>query len=173
MNENIAEGSPFVGSGKLDGEGIPLNFFSDVHIRRAFNYCFDYDTFIKDVQLGDAQRSLALTLPGQLGYDGSPIYEYDLAKCEEEFKAAELKMKRARACGTLASICSWGYNAGSTERRRLPKSGRESGEVNPNFFVSPVSMPGIYLRTRSGSIFTTGWFEGIHDPHNCMCRIYH
>jgi peptide/nickel transport system substrate-binding protein len=46
MNQNIAEGSPFVGSGLLDGEGIPLNFFAmftsqspTVRLRYTFRTC--------------------------------------------------------------------------------------------------------------------------------------
>ena len=39
MNFNIVtEGNPDVHSGKLDGKGIPSDFFSDIHVRRAFSY---------------------------------------------------------------------------------------------------------------------------------------
>ena len=41
-------GNPYIGSGELDGNGIPADFFSDVHVRKAFNYCFDYDAYIDD-----------------------------------------------------------------------------------------------------------------------------
>ena len=40
-NWNIATSeespNPYIGSGKLDGNGIPADFFSDVHIRKAFS----------------------------------------------------------------------------------------------------------------------------------------
>ena len=32
--------NPYLGSNKLDGDGIPADFFQDVHIRKAFAYCF-------------------------------------------------------------------------------------------------------------------------------------
>ncbi|HSD83083.1 MAG TPA: ABC transporter substrate-binding protein, partial [Anaerolineae bacterium] len=175
MNENIAEGSPFVGSGKLDGEGIPLNFFSDVHIRKAFNYCFDYDTYIKDVMFGEATKSLALTLPGQPGYDGTPRYEYDLAKCEEEFKASTIT-------GTLESgetTTVWdtgfyvqlGYNVGNTARQSIAEILAENlGKVNQNFLVNPIALPwATYLRVvrvKQIPLGVAGWQEDIHDPHN-------
>ncbi|HBL35520.1 MAG TPA: peptide ABC transporter substrate-binding protein, partial [Firmicutes bacterium] len=55
FNQEInAVDNEFVGSGKLDGNGIPADFFSDVNIRRAFSYAFDYNSFIKDVVLGEA-----------------------------------------------------------------------------------------------------------------------
>ena len=44
-----------IGSGALDGKGIPPDFFSDIHIRKAFNYSFDWDTYIKQVQNGEAK----------------------------------------------------------------------------------------------------------------------
>jgi len=33
-----AEGNSYIGSGKLDGEGIPPDFFSDIHVRKGFSY---------------------------------------------------------------------------------------------------------------------------------------
>ena len=36
------EANPDVGSGRLDGGGIPADFFADVHVRRGFAYAFDY-----------------------------------------------------------------------------------------------------------------------------------
>src|SRR3990170_4459280 len=41
-------GNPDCGSGRLDGNGIPSNFFSDVKVRQAFGYSFDFNTFLKD-----------------------------------------------------------------------------------------------------------------------------
>jgi peptide/nickel transport system substrate-binding protein len=175
MNQNIAEGSPFVGSGKLDGEGVPLNFFSDVHIRKAFNYCFDYETYIKDVQFGEATRSEALTLPGQPGYAGSPIYEYDLAKCEEEFKASVIT--GTLADGTVTNVwdtgfyLQLGYNVGNTARQTMAEIlAANLAEVNPKFLVNPVALPWpTYLRVvrvKQIPIGSAGWQEDIHDPHN-------
>jgi peptide/nickel transport system substrate-binding protein len=175
MNENIAEGSPFVGSGQLNGEGVPLNFFSDVHIRKAFNYCFDYETYIKDVQFAEAERSLALTLPGQPGYDGSPTYEYDLAKCEEEFKASVIT--GTLADGTVTNVwdtgfyLQLGYNVGNTARQTMAEIlAANLAQVNPKFLVNPVALPWpTYLRVvrvKQIPIGSAGWQEDIHDPHN-------
>src|SRR5215216_2456884 len=36
--------SPYIGSGQLDGNGIPADFFGDIHIRKAFSYSFDFET---------------------------------------------------------------------------------------------------------------------------------
>jgi peptide/nickel transport system substrate-binding protein len=172
MNESIAEGSPYVGSGKLDGEGIPLNFFSDVHIRKAFNYCFDYATYIKDVQFGEATESLALTLPGQPGYDGTPRYEYDLAKCEEEFKASTLKNEDgSKGVWDTGFYVQLGYNVGNTSRQAMAEILADNlAKVNQNFLVNPIALPWpTYLRVvrvKQIPIGSAGWQEDIHDPHN-------
>src|SRR5512140_1124350 len=44
--------NPYIGSGKLDGNGIPPDFFTDVNVRKGFSYSFDWDTFITDVYKG-------------------------------------------------------------------------------------------------------------------------
>ena len=61
--------NPYLGSNMLDGNGIPATFFDDVHIRKAFAYCFDWDTVINDVYKGEAVQSKILSLPGMPGYD--------------------------------------------------------------------------------------------------------
>jgi peptide/nickel transport system substrate-binding protein len=82
---NTEGGNTFMGTGKLNGDGIPANFFSDPAVRRAFNYCFDYDTYLADVLLGEGARAPVLMLPGMSGYDeAAPQYTYDIDKCKAE-----------------------------------------------------------------------------------------
>ncbi len=89
FNINTEGGNSFMGSGHLDGDGITATFFNDVHVRRAFNYCFDYDTYLADVLLGEGTRAPVLMLPGMLGYDeNAPVYEYDIEKCKAELEAS-------------------------------------------------------------------------------------
>src|SRR3990172_58914 len=81
--------NPLIGSGQLDGNGIPTDLFSDIHVRRGFNYCFDWDTFIADVFQGEAIQSYSVILPGMLGYDSSgKHYTYDPVNWEEELRRA-------------------------------------------------------------------------------------
>ena len=49
--------NPYIGSNKLDGNGVPPTFFDDVHIRKAFAYAFDWDTVINEVWNGEAVQS--------------------------------------------------------------------------------------------------------------------
>ena len=78
---NTEGGNNFIGSGELDGNGIPSNFFSDIHIRKAFAYCFNYDTYLNDVLQGEGTRSHSVIFPGMVGYDENfPVYTYDPEK---------------------------------------------------------------------------------------------
>ena len=175
-NWNIASDpkspNPYVGSGKLDGNGIPVDFFSDVHIRKAFSYCFDFDTFIKDVFKGEAVQSFQLTLPGMPGYfPDTPHYTYDLAKCEEEFKASTLKSADGKTVWDTGFRVQMAYNQGNQTRQTIAEilAGALS-QVNNKFLVETLGLPwAAYLRAQRAKLLplmTGGWLEDIHDPHN-------
>jgi peptide/nickel transport system substrate-binding protein len=171
--------NPLLGSGKLDGNGIPPDFFSDAHIRKAFNYCFDWDTYINDALAGEAFQSVGVELPGMPGYDSNgPKYSYDPAKCEAEFKAADLD-KDGIAAGDDPEGDVWttgfrmqvAYNTGNTVRQTIAQILSEDlAAVNEKFSVEIVGLPWpTFLRNqraKSLPIFFSGWVEDIHDPHN-------
>ena len=115
---NTEGGNSFMGSGKLDGDGINAEFFSDAHIRKAFNYCFDYDTYLEDVLMGEGSRAPVLMLPGMSGYDeDTPQYTYDVEKCREELAAstwttcsdAEADLADAEAAAAAAAAAVTAY----------------------------------------------------------------
>lgn len=88
MNENI-KGSSLLGSGKLDGKGIPANFFSDVNVRRAFSYSFNPTQYISDVQKGKGLQRTMLLPDSFPGYDAKvKKYNFDAAKATQYFKQA-------------------------------------------------------------------------------------
>jgi ABC-type transport system substrate-binding protein len=171
--------SRFIGSGQLDGNGIPADFFSDVHIRKAFSYAFDWDTFIKDVYNGEAVQSFQLPLAGMPGYDpNAPHYTFDLAKAAEEFKLADV-VKDGIPAGTDPEGDVWtngfriqmAYNQGNTTRQIVAEIlAGNLVQVNEKFLVETLGLPWpAYLAAqRAGQIpiMTAGWQEDIHDPHN-------
>jgi peptide/nickel transport system substrate-binding protein len=86
FNFKVEEESPFV---PLLGRDKKPNLFSDIYMRRAFNYCFDTDTYIKEAWLGEAKKRRGPIPSGLLGYNPEqPVYEYSLDKCEAELRAA-------------------------------------------------------------------------------------
>ena len=85
----VREDSAFIGSGKLDGGGIPPDFFSDLDVRKAFCYAMDYDVMLEQVLQGRTVQARGGMVRGIMGYrDDSPIYTYDPEKAEEHFRNA-------------------------------------------------------------------------------------
>jgi peptide/nickel transport system substrate-binding protein len=174
FNINTEGGNNLIGSGQLDGNGIPPDFFSNVHIRRAFAHCFDYETFIADVQQGEAVRSLNVMLPGMIGYDeNTPAYDFDLDKCAEEFNLAapELQELHGADINEVGFRFTIAYNTGNTQRQTVAQIFQTNlSLVNEKFVVEVTGLPWPnFLENQRASklpIFVSGWIEDIHDPHN-------
>jgi peptide/nickel transport system substrate-binding protein len=178
FNFNISS-DQYIGSGKLDGNGIPADFFTDVHIRKAFNYCFDWDTFIADVMVGEGVQTLTIPVAGMPGFDAAaPHYTFDAAKCEEEFKLADVD-KDGTPAGEDQDGDVWTtgfrfaatYNQGNTSRQSVAEIlAADLAQVNDKFLVEVLGLPWpAFLqsqRDQSLPIFISGWLEDIHDPHN-------
>ncbi|MGE5838429.1 MAG: ABC transporter substrate-binding protein, partial [Deltaproteobacteria bacterium] len=180
FNVSNPDGSnTYLGSGQLDGNGIPADFFTDVHIRKAFNYCFDWETYIADIFNGEAIQSKGLVIEDMPGWnEDNPIYTFDLAKCEEEFKLADLDKDGVPAgedpdgdIWTTGFRLSGTYNQGNTTRQTLVEMiSANINQVNELFIMESVGLPWpAFLRSvnaRLAPIFFVGWHEDIHDPHN-------
>jgi peptide/nickel transport system substrate-binding protein len=169
---NTDGGNDFIGSGKLDGNGVPFDFFSDVHVRRAFAYCFDWDIYIKDVQQGEGTQANNVMLLGEIGDEADGAhYSYDPAKCESEFKASTWKSEDGKSLWDTGFRLTIGYNAGNTARQSVAQIFRDNiSAVNPLFKVESQSLewPN-YLEAYQGKklpFFIIGWGEDIPDPHN-------
>ncbi len=170
--------NPYLGSNMLDGNGIPPTFFDDVHIRKAFAYCFDWDTLANDVYKGEAIQSKVLSLPGMPGYDPeASFYSMDLEKCAEEFKLADVDKDGIAAGEDPDDVWEMGfrvqmlYNTGNTTRQIVAEILQASlAEVNEKFVVEVLGLPWpAYLtaqRAHKIPIMTGGWLEDIHDAHN-------
>lgn len=172
-------GNPYVGSGALDGNGVPADFFADANIRKGFAYAFDYQTLINEVFLGEAVQPVSLPLPGMPGYDANaPHYTFDLAAAEAAFKAADLDHDGIPAgddpegdVWTTGFRVQMLYNLGNTSRQNVAEiMAANLAVVNPNFRVEVLGLPWpSYLTAQRASqipVMTGGWLEDIHDPHN-------
>lgn len=173
FNITVPEGgNPFLGSGKLDGNGIPADFFMDEHVRRGFNYCFDFETYIQDALVGEGFQSVGIPLPGMPGYDANgPKYSFDPAKCEEEFKAATLKSADGKSLWDTGFRMQVAYNTGNTTRQTVAEIlANNLSAVNEKFQIEIVGLPwAAFLRAQRAQtlpLFISGWQEDIHDPHN-------
>ena len=163
-----------VGSGKLDGNGIPSDFFADVDIRKAFNYSFDYEAYLNEVAEGAGvipKGPIPQILPF-VNLD-QEYYTHDLAKAEEHFKKAfggEVWEK-----GFEVGIV---YNTGNDQRKTALEILEYNIEsINPKFKVNVVSMEWATmldkLRSSSLPIFIIGWLMDFPDTHNFAVPYMH
>jgi peptide/nickel transport system substrate-binding protein len=168
QNINVEGGNPYIGSGELDGDGIPPDFFTDIHVRKAFNYCFDWDTYIEEAYLGEAMQRRGPIIAGHIGYTpDSEVFSFDMAKCEEEFKAAW-----DGAVWDTGFYVIIQYNSGNDQRRTAAEILEANIESlnGGKFSVSVLDVPwATYLDEMTSSrlpVFIIGWIEDYHHPHN-------
>jgi len=168
------EGNPDIGSRKLDGEGIPPDFFSDKDVRLGFAYSFDWDVFIKDAWLGEAIQPKGPIVEGLLGVNPEQeVYRFDPKKAEEHFKKAW--RGEVWKNGFKLTVL---YNTGNVQRETATRIFEENIEaLNPRFKIEvrPVDWP-TYLRdlvTHKLTLFLVGWLADYPDPHNFVYPFMH
>jgi len=164
---NVEGGNPYVGSGQLDGNGIPPDFFNDIHIRKAFNYCFDFDAYINDALAGEAVQVSGPLIPGMIGYDvNGPMYNFDMDKCAEELQAAWDGQVWEK--GFRLQVA---YNTGNVTRQTIAQILQNNfASIDGKFRLEIIALPWpTYLAEFRNSrlpVAVSGWIEDLHDPHN-------
>jgi len=166
FNFDIASESEFIGGGELDGDGIPTNFFSDIDVRKGFCYAFDYETFVEDGWLGEAQQIGSPVCEGLPYFNpDASMHSLDLAKAEEHLKAAwagEVWEKGFKFTLLYPSGSLWCETACDILAENLLA-------INPKFQVSiqPTSTPsGQMMRSRTVPMFLLGWGGDYPHPDN-------
>lgn len=163
-----------VGSGKLDGKGIPSDFFADADVRRAFNYSFDYQAFLEEVAHGAGVTPKG-PIPQSLPYVNldQEYYTHDLEKAEEHFRKAfggEL-WERGFEVGIV-------YNTGNNTRKTALEILEHNIEsINPKFKVNVIGLEWATvldkLRSSSLPVFVMGWLMDFPDTHNFAVPFMH
>ena len=167
-------GNPHIGSGKLDGEGIPPEFFSDLDVRKGFAYALDREIYIRDVYLGKgtpATGCIPKVLPG--ADPNAPRYTYDVQKAEEHFRKAwggEVWEK-----GFHFNLT---YNEGNTPRQTLCQILKVNVEkLNPKFKIDIRAVQwSTYLdayKNKRLPMFTLGWGADFADAHSFVFPFLH
>ncbi len=166
--------SEFIGSGTLDGNGIPPDFFGDIHVRKGMSYCFDWDTYIAEALQGEAILARGPIIQGLHGYrEDSPIYTYDLEKCGQELAQAwDGKLKDVGFRFTVA------YNEGNDTRKKAAEILAENlALVDDRYRLEVVSLEWpSFLDARRGMrlpISISGWQEDYHDASNWVHPYMH
>ena len=175
FNFSIDPTSDLIGSGQLDGEGIPVDFFTDLDVRKGFVYAFDYETYLADVMQGEGTLLGSPIVSPLAGYDpNGPKYALDLDAATEHFQAA------------------WGgqvwengfkftmvYNSGNIPRKTACDILSENlFQINPLFQVSvqplqwPVILDDIFWFAATDDVkgplplFQIGWIADYPDADN-------
>lgn len=167
-------GNPNIGSGKLDGEGIPSDFFSDIDVRKGFAYAMDYAGYIKGVKRGKGRQATGCipdTLPGH--NPNGKVYTFDLGKAGEHLQKAW--GGQAWQNGFRFTIL---YNEGNREREAISQILKRNIEsLNAKFRVDvrPVQWPAFLDAYKHSKlpVFMLGWQADFPDPHNFAFPLMH
>jgi peptide/nickel transport system substrate-binding protein len=168
---NTDGGNEFIGSGRLNGDGIPPDFFSNIHVRRAFAFCFNYERYLLDYLHGEGIRTINVMLPGMIGYNAdTPHYNFDPQSCEDELHQAEFDGRSVWDEGFRMVIP---INSGSIESRIMAETLSEELAARNNRIkieIPEIESVDYYAQRREGRlpIFLATWLEDIHDPHNWL-----
>ena len=155
--------------------GIPTDFFGNatwgVHARRAFACAFDYDAYISEVFLGEAQHPQTAIIPGLLSYDPSVTgYAYNLTRAAEEFQQIPNLWDTGFTMTLVFRISST-----ATVYPELIKSAIES--LNPKFHITLTAVPWSEItlasRQRQLPISVLGYLSYFSDPHEVVYEFYH
>jgi peptide/nickel transport system substrate-binding protein len=170
FNQRIQDPA-LLGSGKLDGQGVPANFFSDLDVRQGFVNAFDHDRFILEA-LGGQGKRLTMAMPESFfGYDANlPVPKFDL-------EAATAHLKRAWGGAvwqhgfTVTAFVTGGVNQRAFE---ILKAGVEA--INPKFklIVQPVPISQLIPAQASGKLMMTigSWTPDYPDPDGFIPNFY-
>jgi peptide/nickel transport system substrate-binding protein len=169
-----ALGNSSLGSAKLDGKGIPADFFSDKDVRKGFAYAVDSDAYIKDIQRGKGRETASFIPQGLLGHrDGKNPYSFDLAKSRAHFQKAW--GGKVWEKGFTLSIV---YNAGSPVAQAICQMVKKNVEaVNPKFQVDVrvLQWSSFLEQKQQGKlpVFVGLWLADYPDPHNFAFPMLH
>jgi ABC-type transport system substrate-binding protein len=167
--------SEYIGSGALDGDGIPLDFFSDLDVRKGFCYAFDYDTYIAEALSGQGAQRGSPVVDGLPYYNpAASMYDFDLAQAETHLKAAW-----SGAVWENGFKFTLLYNAGNLPRKTACEILSENLlSINESFQVSilPIAWPtflGKIWGTRDMPMFQIGWLPDYPHPDNFIVPFMH
>jgi len=171
---DISPESTLIGSGELDGDGIPLDFFTDLDVRLGFTYAFDWETYLKDALLNEAQQANSPVVEGLSYYNpDNPMHALDLDEATEHFKAAW-----DGAVWENGFTIILAYNAGNLPRRTACEILQQNLlAVNEKFVVRiqamqwPTLLRGMY--TGLMPMFQIGWLADYPDAHNFIFPFMH
>ena len=166
--------SAYIGSGLLDGEGIPADFFTDLDVRKGFTYAFDWDTYISDALQGQGVQRGSPVVEGLYGYNPDALmYSKDLDKAAEHLQTAW--GGQVWENGFKMTLL---YNVGNVPRKIACEILAENlANINENFQVSilPLAWPVFLSKLFGGDMpmFLVGWLPDYPHADNFIVPFMH
>ena len=166
-------GNPNIGSGRLDGNGIPPDFFSDINVRKAFLYAMDRETYRQDVFNELVIMPTSPNIEGLPYHKTVPHYAFDLNKARAHLQKAW--DGRVWDKGFKMVIT---YNSGNAMREAAAMMLAENiMSLNPKFSIEIRNVEWkdylVQYRSYRYPIFITGWAADYADPHNFLYTFMH
>jgi peptide/nickel transport system substrate-binding protein len=174
MKIDTTGGNPDVGSGRLDGNGVPGDFFADVNVRRGVAYAFDYATALRDCYRGKAAVNKGPIPAGMFGYNANqPWFSTDRTRAEAAFR--EARGGQVWNSGFKFTIA---FNSGNTTRQCIGQVLKTNVEaLNPKFKVDVRGVTWAqYLslyRTGKLPMWVIGWVADFPDADNFVSPFMH
>jgi peptide/nickel transport system substrate-binding protein len=166
-------GNPNIGSGRLDGDGIPPDFFTDIDVRKAFHHAFDAGTYKADVFNGRMVMPTSPNIAGLPYHKDVPVYGFSLEKAEAHMRKAW--GGRAWDRGFRMVIT---HNTGNAMREAAAHMLAENMmALNPKFRIEVRGVDWkdylVAYRNYMYPIFIIGWGADYADPHNFLFTYMH
>ena len=166
-------GNPDIGSGKLDGNGIPPDFFADINVRKAFLHAMDRKTYREDVFNDLVIMPTSPNIEGLPYHKDMPIYEFDLKKSADYMQKARGGKVWEKGFKMVIT-----YNSGNAMREAAAIMLAENiMSLNPKFQIEVRNVEWkdylIQYRSYRYPIFITGWVADYADPHNFLSTFMH
>jgi peptide/nickel transport system substrate-binding protein len=171
--QKVSPNSTSIGSGKLDGEGIPPDFFSDINVRKAFMHAFDRELYREDVL---QNIDIVPTNPNVQGLPYAidvPVYEFDLEKAKEYLQKAWDGQVWEKGFKMIIT-----HNTGNAKREGAALMLAENIEsLNPKFQIEVQNVDWkdylVKYRNFEYPIYIIGWGADYPDPHNFLYTYMH
>lgn len=165
-------GNEFIGSGALDGAGVPADFFADVDARKCFAYAFDGRDATR-LAFGDVGASYTMALPSNyLGYDPTiPLFTLDTARATEHCRKAWGGLLWDRGMTLRVPYFDLDKRWGEIAKAFA----QNLGALNPKFEIIPLSLT---LEEYLGAdlsqfpLEASGWAPDYGDPDDFISAYY-
>jgi peptide/nickel transport system substrate-binding protein len=160
-----AGGNPNIGSGKLDGQGIPPDFFTDRDVRLAFAYALDTASYAREALKGKAKLARGVVPSALFDYKDLPSVHFDLDQAREHLRLAWKGLAWER--GFHFEI---DYTAGNQQRENLARMIKRNLEsLNPKISIDVRGVLPATLVSRQHANFLPldlgSWAADYPDPH--------